>query len=201
MDYQKIGTFITTERKSKKLTQSKLAEKLFVSEKTVSKWENGKGIPDTIILPKLCEIFDISINELLNGERYTKEVKNQNNNLLLDMAKEIEIKNKIIWKSMWVIITISMLALFGGIMLCAFCIPEGPWQIISILSLLVVFLLPCFYALKLEISVGSYKCKHCSCEFIPNYSQTLFSMHISTTRYLKCPHCKKHSWCKKTLNK
>ena len=73
MDYNKIGHLIMTERKAKKLTQAKLAEKLFVSEKTISKWEKGNGIPDTNILPKLCEIFEISINELLNGERLTKE--------------------------------------------------------------------------------------------------------------------------------
>ena len=54
MDYNKIGNFISTERKAKNLTQAKLAEKLFVSEKTVSKWENGNGIPDTNLLPKLC---------------------------------------------------------------------------------------------------------------------------------------------------
>ena len=67
MDYNKIGNLIMTERKAKKLTQAKLAEKLFVSEKTISKWETGNGIPDTNILPKLCEIFGISINEILNG--------------------------------------------------------------------------------------------------------------------------------------
>ena len=60
MDYNKIGQFIASERKNLKLTQAKLAEKLFVSEKTISKWENGNGVPDTNTLPKLCEIFRIS---------------------------------------------------------------------------------------------------------------------------------------------
>ena len=69
MDYNKIGKFIAAERKAQKLTQAKLAEKLFISEKTISKWENGNGIPDTNSLPKLCKIFNVSLNELLNGER------------------------------------------------------------------------------------------------------------------------------------
>ena len=69
MDYNKIGEFIAKERKSKKMTQAKLAEKLFVSEKTISKWEQGKGVPDTENLPKLCEIFGVTLNELLAGER------------------------------------------------------------------------------------------------------------------------------------
>ncbi|MBQ4077934.1 helix-turn-helix domain-containing protein [bacterium] len=200
MDYNKIGNFIATERKAKKLTQAKLAEKVFVSEKTVSKWENGKGLPDTNSLPKLCEILGVSLNELLSGEKIIIENKYQKNEqLLLDMAKELERKNKTIWKDMWVILTISMIALFAGIFLTAFLVPEGIWQLVSVLSLCVVFLIPCFYALKLEISIGAYKCKNCGCEIIPTYSQALWAMHRGTTRYLKCPNCKKRTWCKKII--
>ena len=201
MDYSKIGEFIATERKAKKLTQAKLAEKIFVSEKTVSKWENGKGLPDTCLLPKLCEVLGISLNELLSGERSTSEDKKQNEKLLLAMAEQLEIKDKIIWKSMWVIMAVSMIALFAGLFLAAFLIPEGVWQIVAILGLVVVFLVPCFYALKLEVSVGVYKCKNCGHEIIPTYQEALWAMHKGTTRYLKCPNCKKHTWCKKVLKK
>lgn len=199
MDYNKIGKFIMSERKAKKLTQSKLAEKLFVSEKTISKWENGNGIPDTNTLPKLCEILGVSLDELLNGERNVIENKQKNEQLLLNMAKELEQKNKIIWKSMWVIMTISIIALLVGVSLTAFFIPKGIWQLISVLILCVVFLIPCFYALKLEVSVGAYRCKNCGCEIVPTYSQALNAMHMGTTRYLKCPNCKKRSWCKKVI--
>ena len=199
MDYNKIGNFIATERKAKNSTQAKLAEKLFVSEKTISKWENGKGIPDTNSLPKLCEILDVSLNELLTGERSSDENKQQNDQLLLNMAKELEFKNKTIWSAMWVIMIVSMIALFTGLFLTAFLIPEGVWQFVSIISLCVVFLIPCFYALKLEVSVGVYKCKKCGCEIVPTYSQALLAMHKGTTRYLKCPNCKKRTWCKKVL--
>jgi len=201
MDYNKIGDFIVSERKRKKLTQAKLAEKIFVSEKTISKWEKGNGIPDTNSLVKLCEIFGVSLNELLNGERVVKEDKQQSEKLLLDIAKELEIKSKIIWKSMWVIMTVSMIALFAGIFLTVFLIPEGIWQLISVLGLCVVFLVPCFYALKLEVSVGAYKCKNCGHEIVPTYKEALWSMHMGTTRFLKCPDCKKRTWCKKVLKK
>ena len=97
--------------------------------------------------------------------------------------------------------TVSMLALFAGLFLTAFLIPEGPWQLVSIICLCVVFLIPCFYALKLEVSVGSYKCKNCGYEIVPTYSQALSAMHMGTTRYLKCPHCNKRTWCKKVLKK
>ena len=79
MDYKKIGNFIKEERKNKNLTQAKLAEKLFVSEKTVSKWENGNGLPDTKDLPKLCEIFEVSLNEILAGEKIVVENNGQKN--------------------------------------------------------------------------------------------------------------------------
>ena len=82
MDYNKIGNFIMTERKAKKLTQAKLAEKIFVSEKTISKWEKGKSLPDTNTLPKLCEILGVSLNELLSGEKIIKENNNQKANKL-----------------------------------------------------------------------------------------------------------------------
>ncbi len=200
MDYKKIGNFIMNERKAKKLTQAKLAKKLYVSEKTISKWENGNGIPDTNSLPKLCEVFNISLNELLSGERIILENNNQKNEqLLFDMAKELECKNKTIWKSMWIIMIVSMTALFAGILISAFLISEGIWQGISIIGCCIVFLIPCFYALKLEVSVGAYKCKNCDCEIVPTYSEVLWAMHRGTTRYLKCPNCHKRTWCKKVI--
>ena len=77
MNYNKIGEFIAKERKDKKLTQAKLAELIFVSEKTISKWENGNGIPDTNSLPKLCEVLGVSITELLNGEKIVESNENK----------------------------------------------------------------------------------------------------------------------------
>ena len=201
MDYNKIGEFIEAERKAKKLTQDKLAAKIFVSEKTVSKWENGKGIPDANSLLKLCEVFEVSLNELMSGERLAEDSKQQNEQLLLSLAKEVEDKNKIIWLSMWVIMVVSMIALFGGIFLCAFLVPEGVWQLVVMLGLCVAFLIPCFYALKLEVSVGAYKCKKCGCKIVPTYTEVLRSMHKGFTRYLKCPNCNKRTWCKKILKK
>ncbi len=199
MNYKKIGNFIANERKEKKLTQAKLAERVFVSEKTISKWENGNGIPDTNTLPKLCEVLGVSINELLSGERTTEKNNDQNEKLVLCMAKELEQKNKIIWTNMWVIMSVSIIALLGGIFISSFLIPEGIWQLASVLGITIVFLIPCFYALKLEVSVGAYKCKKCGHEIIPTYKEALNALHFGTTRYLKCPNCQKRRWFKKVL--
>lgn len=199
MDYEKIGNFISTERKAKKLTQTKLAEKIFVSEKTISKWENGKGVPDTNSLTRLCDVFDISLKELLSGERNTTKDDTKNDKVLLDMAKELEIKNKIIWNSMWAIMIISMILFLSGVFLVAFLMPEGIWQTLTVVGISIFFLIPCFYALKLEVSVGTYKCNNCGHEIVPTYQQALWAMHRGTTRYLKCPNCKKRTWCKKKI--
>ncbi len=200
MDQVKIGRFIAERRKMVNLTQAQLAEKLNITDKAISKWERGKAMPDVSIMLELCGILEISVNELLSGEEISMEKNNEKNEqLLLDMAKEVEQKNKTIWTTMWVIMSVSVIALLGGLTACAFLIPEGPWQIVAILAIAVVFMIPCFYALKLEVSVGAYKCKNCGHEIVPTYTQALNAMHMGTTRYLKCPECGKRTWCKKVL--
>ena len=200
MDQIKIGKFIAEQRKSKNLTQSQLAEKLFITDKAVSKWERGKAMPDSSIMLKLCEILEISVNDLLSGAKTQNDEQNSER-LLLAMAKEIEQKNKTIWTTMWLIMTVSMIALLGGSFLVYFFVPEGVWQLVAVLGICVLFLIPCFYALKLEVSVGAYKCKNCGHEFVPTYSEALNAMHAGFTRHLKCPKCGKRTWCKKIINK
>ena len=202
MDQIKIGRFIADCRKNEKLTQMQLAEMLGITDRAISKWETGKAMPDSSIMLELCNILGISVNELLSGEKI--DMKNnfqKNEQLLLDMAKELEKKNKTIWSSMWAIMIVSMTALFAGIFIAAFLIPEGVWQLVTILGICVVFLIPCFYALKLEVSVGAYKCKNCGYEIVPTYSEALWAMHRGTTRHLMCPKCNKRTWCKKVLKK
>ena len=159
-------------------------------------------MPDSSIMLELCDILSISVNELLSGEKISMENNNQKNEqLLLDMAKEVEQKNKTIWTNMWVIMGASITALIAGVFVAGFLIPEGIWQLVTILGVCVLFLIPCFYALKLEVSVGAYKCKNCGHEIVPTYTQALNAMHMGTTRYLKCPKCNKRTWCKKVLKK
>ena len=200
MDQIKIGKFIAECRKKNNLTQIQLAEKLNITDRAISKWENGKTMPDSSIMLDLCNELKISVNELLSGEMISMENKNEKQEqILLDMAKQVEQKNKIIWTSMWVIMGVSMLALLAGIFIAAFLIPEGIGQLFTILGICIVFLIPCFYALKLEVSVGAYKCKNCGYEIVPTYSEALWAMHRGTTRYLKCPKCDKRTWCKKII--
>ena len=202
MDQIRIGRFIAECRKQKNLTQVQLAEKLSVTDKAVSKWERGIAMPDTSIMLELCDILSISVNELLSGEKIDMENNSQKSEqLLIEMTKELERKNKTIWNARWTIMIVSMVGLIGGLALIALFMPEGPWMLVAILALCVLFLIPCFYALKLEVIVGAYKCKNCGYEIVPTYAQVLNAMHRGTTRYLKCPKCNKRSWCKKVLKK
>ncbi len=72
MDQEKIGKFIKEERKNKKLSQEELGELLGVSNRSISKWETGVSLPDISLFKPLCEVLDISYNELLSGERLNK---------------------------------------------------------------------------------------------------------------------------------
>ena len=85
MNQEKIGAFIARRRKEKKLTQAKLASYLGITDRAVSKWEIGKGLPDPVYMLELCRLLDISVNELLTGEfiEETKYQQKAEDNLLI----------------------------------------------------------------------------------------------------------------------
>ena len=85
MNYNKIGNFILELRKEKNMTQDELAEKVFVSRQAVSKWERCITIPDSSTLVVLSELFDVSINEILSGERINDSNKDTINNISLSI--------------------------------------------------------------------------------------------------------------------
>lgn len=109
MDTNAFGEFLATLRKEQKMTQAVLAEKLNISNRTISKWENGDGYPDITILPALAEIFGITVDELLKGERLPKDEAD---------IKVTEIENKDNLKNLFQISYIISLffAVFGAIL-------------------------------------------------------------------------------------
>ena len=119
MNQEKIGKFIAKCRRDKKLTQSELAEKLNISNKAISKWETGRGMPDASIMLELCEYLGITVNELLSGEKLEEgEYKEKANENIINIAKESEknkkVKNKIIIV-LTIIIIFSILLLITNI--------------------------------------------------------------------------------------
>lgn len=121
----------------------------------------------------------------------------QNNLLMYVMLAELEKKDRVIWKTMWLIMATSIAGLILGLLAIAFLIPEGIQLLVAIILDCLIFLPSCFYALFLEISVGGYECKDCGHQVVPTYVKALFSMHMGTTRYLHCPHCGRRTWHRK----
>ena len=203
MDLIKIGKFIADCRKNKKLTQEQLAEKLSITDRAVSKWERGLSLPDADKMLELCNILGINVNELLNGEKIDMEnYKKKMEELLLEIAKQDEIKNKKLILNMWVLTVSACLFYIGIVTLAALTLEDGPvlGAVICISTLLLVCI--CFYGFKLEVDAGYYECKHCHHIFEEkNYLKLLASPHIGTSRYQKCPKCGKRSMTKKVMKR
>ena len=203
MDLIKIGKFIANCRKEVNLTQEQLAEKLYITDRAVSKWERGLSLPDADKMLELCNILAINVNELLNGERIDmKEYEKKNEKLLLEMAKQEEQKNKRLMLDMWVLTITACLFYIGIVALAAFTLEEGPilGTIICIATVLLVFV--CFYGLKLETEAGYYECQRCHHRFEEkNYFKMMIIPHIGTSRFFKCPNCNKISLAKKVMSK
>ena len=94
MDQKRIGAFIALCRKEKSLTQMQLAELLGITNQAVSKWENGRGMPDVSLLQPLCAVLGISLNELFSGEHIsTEEYKGKAEETISKLFKEKQIAN------------------------------------------------------------------------------------------------------------
>lgn len=202
MDLKKIGKFIADCRKEKNITQEQLAEHLYITDRAVSKWERGLSLPDADKMLDLCNILDINVNELLSGEKIDmKDDKRKTEELLVELAKQEELKNKKLMTSMWVILITTALFYIGIMTLACLTLKEGPVLGIVICVSTVVLIIAFFYGLKLEVEAGYYECKACHHRHIPSYLAALFAPHMSTTRYLKCPKCGKRTWSKKVMTK
>ena len=113
-----------------------------ISDRAVSKWENGKSMPDSSLMIELCKILNITTTDLLVGEIVEEERDEKNQKVLVKMLEEIEQKNKIIWTNMWVIMTICLIAFLGGTIAVAQFMEEGVWQLVAILTLVILFIIP-----------------------------------------------------------
>lgn len=109
-----VGKFISRKRKEKNYTQEQLAEKLGVSNKSVSKWENGKCMPDYAVLESLCKELDITIAELLDGKESTEKSVCLHDEQILDLLRriqELEKQKKTVFASLLIIMGIALQAL------------------------------------------------------------------------------------------
>ena len=202
MNQEKIGAFIARRRKEKKLTQAKLASYLGITDRAVSKWERGKGLPDPVYMLELCRLLDISVNELLTGEfiEETKYQQKAEDNLLIMAKQEVKQTKKMFFYENE--IGIGSTIIFAIlIFMSVYFVENGGIKILLFIFAFLFLITGVSIALKIETEEGYYECQKCHHKYIPSYRQVYFAMHIGRTRYMKCPHCQKRSWQKKIYSK
>lgn len=107
MDAEKFGAFVQVRRKELGLSQSELAEKLYVTPKAVSRWERGVGFPDIKLLQPLADALEVTIVELMHSERIEKELSREDaSSLVTETVNQMEVQRKLTWK--------RKLLLYGG---------------------------------------------------------------------------------------
>ena len=205
MNQIKIGKFIAEKRKENGLTQLQLAERLGITDRAVSKWENGKTMPDSSIMLELCKILGISVTELLSGEELAMNKYDENvEKTMLELVKQKEAADKRLLKMEIVIGFISgiFLAAMIGIGTYLMTLEKPLWIFWLMFGVgIVQFIIAMYFCLKIEQVAGYYECQECHHRYIPTYSSVLWSMHINRTRYMKCPECGKRSWQRKVISK
>ena len=202
MDQVKIGRFIAEQRKANHMTQMQLAERLNITDRAVSKWETGRSMPDSSIMLELCDVLNVTINDLFNGEVIVMEdYKKKTEMLLLEMTKQKEASDK---KLLSLEILIGV---FSSIILCTFVFvasfaPMENWlRVCLIVSGFIMFLIGVAVAVRIEQTAGYYVCAECGHHYVPTFKSTLMAPHMGRTRRMKCPECGKTSWNKKVVSK
>ncbi len=200
MDQIRIGKFIKERRNLKNITQSNLASILGITDRAISKWENGICMPDVGTIPEICKILDITVNDLFSGEivkmkDYDKKLE-QN---LLELAKKEEAQNKKMMIYEYVIGFISSITFLVLMFTLSYAVENQVVRIILFIIAFLILIVGVSFALKIETETGYYECKKCHHKYIPSYKSVYFAMHYGTTRYLKCPKCHRKSWNKKVM--
>lgn len=201
MDQIAIGKFIAEERKRKGYTQKQLSEKLEISDKTVSKWERGNGFPEVSLLLPLCKELDITVNELLSGERVSLEdYQRKAEENMVNLVKEAqESRKKIILSAvvalLVVVAAVPLFVLSGALEM------ETWLRCVLIAIGFVVLFLGIAVACVLDREAGAFECPECKTRFVPDMKAYVMGPHTITKRKLVCPHCGAHKYCKKVLTR
>ena len=203
MDQIRSGRLIAEERKKKGYTQKQLAEKLNISDKTISKWECGNGFPEVSLLLPLCDELGITVNDLLSGEIVPgKDYQKKAENNMVEMIRERETNKK----------QLVLTLLLGGVSLAAFltllivvCVYTDviPLNVKLILLAIagVIFTVGFAAVMEGQRKIGYYQCAKCGETFVPKFWSHAFGFNMISKRYLKCPHCGEKSWCSKVMGK
>ena len=201
MDQLKIGKFIAEERKRKKYTQRDLADLLGISDKTVSKWERGNGFPEVSLLLPLCTELEITVNELLTGERLQEvDYKKKAEENMVNLVKEAqESKKKIVMSALVAtLVIIAAVPLF----VIAGAFKMQVWTRALVIGIgIVILVLGIAIACILDRDAGAFECPECKERFVPDMKAYVMGPHTITKRKLTCPKCGCTKYCKKVLTR
>ncbi len=202
MNQKKIGSFIAACRKENGLTQAALGEKLGITDRAISKWENGRSLPDPSIMLELCELLHINVNELLTGERLNMEDYNEMaEKNLMELARQEELNNKKLLSLEYVIGWSCSVAFLVLIFAASFAVTTTAWRIVMILTGCVIFIIGMYYSIKLEHDAGYYECPNCGKRYVPTMKAIVLAPHKMRDRRMKCPYCHQRAYHKKVLTK
>lgn len=201
MDQIEIGKFIAEERKVKKYTQRELADKLGISDKTISKWERGNGFPEVSLLLPLCNELEITVNELLSGKRLQEvDYKKKAEENMVNLVKETqESKKKIVMSALVAgLVIIAAVPLF----VVAGAFDMEVWIRIILMGIgIVIVIIGVAIACVLDREAGAFECPECNERFVPDMKSYVMGPHTLTKRKLTCPKCGCTKYCKHVLTK
>lgn len=202
MNQVKIGKFIKECRTKNNLTQMQLAEKLGITDRAISKWENGRAMPDSAIMLDLCAELKITVNDLLSGEVVTMENYNENSEkIILEMVKEKEKKDKLLLKLEVLMGVVCIFIMLSLTFFASYVPMDENLRGLLILIGLAPILIAAPFMLKIEQIAGYYECKECGHKYVPTYKAVNLAQHVGRTRKMRCPNCNKKSWHKKVISK
>ena len=203
MDQVRIGRFIAEERKKKGWTQKQLAEKLNISDKTISKWECGNGFPEVSLLLPLCDELEITVNDLLSGEVVSGEdylKKAEKNMVEMIQEKEANRKQFRLTLALGAVSLVSFITLLIVTCLYTDVIPL-PMKVILITVACAIFTVGFLAVIEGQRKIGYYRCAKCGKTFIPGFWSQTFGFNLVSKRRLKCPGCGEKTWCQKVMGK
>ena len=196
MEPTRIGRFIAERRKALGLTQRQLAEQLSVSDKAVSKWETGRGLPDVLLMPPLCAVLGITVNDLLSGEYVSERdyQKKAEENMMELMKQNAE--NKLRMAQSLTCGAVTIVAVCALVCLASF-LPLPVAARIALLAFAIATAVAGIWAAAtLDVRAGWFECPHCKELFVPPMADYVKGCHTFTKRRLTCPRCGQTGMCR-----
>lgn len=124
MDQKKVGSLLRELRKEKDLTQAQLAEHFNVSDRTISRWENGSNMPDLSLLIEIADFYDVDIREIFDGERKSEKMNQEEKDTLLKVADYAENEKDILMKRVRIISFVGLGSLLLALLFVSFRIEQ-----------------------------------------------------------------------------